>query len=41
MLYDVICGTFFIVNAPGEDFESLTDEQIQKYIEMYGAKRTM
>lgn len=43
VLYDVICGTFFIINAPedSDDFESLTDEQIQKYIEMYGAERTM
>lgn len=43
VLYDVICGTFFIINAPedSEDFESLTDEQIRKYIEMYGSRRTM
>lgn len=40
VLYDVICGTFFIINAPSdsEDFTSLTDAQIDKYIEMYGAK---
>lgn len=40
VLYDVICGTFFIINAPSdsEDFTSLTDEQIEKYVEMYGEK---
>ena len=43
VLYDVICGTFFIVNAPPdeEDFASLTDEQIEKYITMYESRRTM
>ena len=35
--YDVIAGTFFIVRAPwdSEDFESLTDEQIEFYSKMY------
>lgn len=43
VLYDVIRGTFFIVNAPecSENFESLTSEQICKYIDMYGSERTM
>ena len=42
VLYDVIWGTFFIINAPSDsdDFASLTDEQIDKYTEMYG-ERTM
>ena len=32
-VYDMIVGTFFICRAPAdsEDFESLTDEQINKY----------
>lgn len=29
--YDVLVGTFFICRADGEDFGSLTDEQIVKY----------
>lgn len=35
--YDVICGTFFICRAPedSEDFESLTDKQINDYFWMY------
>ena len=35
--YDVVCGTFFICNAPAdsENFESLTDAQIIKYCQMY------
>lgn len=28
---DIICGPFFICGDDGEDFGSLTDEQIQKY----------
>ena len=36
--YDVVCGTFFIINAPldSDDFEGLSEEQIEKYIEFYG-----
>lgn len=35
--YDIVCGTFFICRAPAdsEDFESLTDEQINEYFWMY------
>lgn len=42
VLYDVIRGTFFIINAPSnsDEFTSLTDEQIAKYTELYG-ERTM
>lgn len=42
VLYDVIRGTFFIINAPSnsDEFASLTDEQIVKYTELYG-ERTM
>ena len=37
-VYDVVCGDFFIVDAPldSEDFKSLSDEQIEKYTNMYG-----
>ena len=34
-LYDIICGTFFICGVSGEDFASLTDVQLQQYIEVY------
>lgn len=35
--YDVICGTFAIVRAPqdSDTFESLTDEQIARYMKQY------
>ena len=31
--YDILCGTFFLCGAPAESdhFDSLTDEQIEKY----------
>ena len=36
-IFDVISGTFFLCQAPtnSENFESLTDEQIKKYTELY------
>ena len=36
-LYDIICGTFFLCAAPpdNEHFESLTDEQIARYTQLY------
>ena len=36
-VYDIIAGTFLILRAPedSEDFESLTDEQIDIYTQMY------
>lgn len=36
-LYDIICGTFFLCAAPpdSEHFESLTDEQIARYTQVY------
>ena len=36
-LYDIICGTFFIVGAPvnSESFASLTNEQTQYFSEMF------
>ena len=35
--YDIVAGTFIIIRAPedSEDFESLTDEQIEIYSRMY------
>ena len=34
-VYDIVHGTFLIVGLTEEDFGSLTDEQVKKYIEMY------
>lgn len=36
-IYDVIVGTFAIVRAPedSENFESLTDQQLSKYLKQY------
>lgn len=33
---DVIAGSFFVVGADGEDFRSLTDEEMQKYMQCFG-----
>ena len=33
--YDIICGTFFLAGQGGEDFVSLTDEQIGRYKGLY------
>ena len=33
--YDIICGTFFLAGQGGEDFVSLTDEQIERYKGLY------
>lgn len=33
--YDIVCGTFFLVGLGEEEFVSLTEEQIQKYKELY------
>ncbi len=30
-VYDIICGTFFLVGLGAEDFISLTDTEIEKY----------
>ncbi|MBD5153473.1 MAG: DUF3846 domain-containing protein [Oscillibacter sp.] len=37
VLYDIICGTFFIVGAPVDSgsFRSLTDAQIQYFMELF------
>ena len=37
MHMDVICGTCFVCNAPqdSEDFEGLTDEQLDYYYDLY------
>ena len=34
-IMDIIFGPFFICDCSGEDFGSLTDEQIQKYTDMF------
>ena len=36
-LYDIICGTFFIVGTPVDsgNFQSLTDVQIQYFMELF------
>lgn len=36
-LYDIICGNFFIVGAPVDcgSFQSLTDEQIQYFMDLF------
>ena len=36
-LYDIICGSFFIVGAPADSgsFQSLTDEQTQYFAELF------
>lgn len=36
-LYDIICGTFFIVGAPADsrNFQSLTDVQTQYFAELF------
>ena len=37
-IYDIISGTFLICSAPpdSESFESLSDEQIRKYMKEFG-----
>ncbi len=36
-MYDIICGTFFLCAAPpdSESFESLTEEQIDRYTQLF------
>lgn len=36
-IYDVICGTCFLIGAPddSDDFTELTDEQMKKYMKFY------
>lgn len=36
-IYDVVCGTFIILDAPedSDEFGSLSEEQILKYTQMY------
>lgn len=33
--YDILCGTFFIAGVEGENFVSLTDDQIRVYKDLY------
>ena len=34
-IYDVIAGTFLVVGLTEDDFGSLTEEQIQRYTDMF------
>ena len=34
-IYDVICGTFLVVGLTEDDFGSLSEEQIEKYLVKY------
>ena len=34
-VYDIICGPFFICGLSDNDFDSLTEEQIEKYQKMF------
>ena len=42
-IYDVIVGTFFICRTPADSdkFESLTDEQVNKYLTLFARKETL
>ena len=35
IVYDILCGTFFVAGVGEEDFVSLTDDQIRRYKEKY------
>ena len=35
IVYDILCGTFFVTGVGEEDFVSLTDDQIRRYKEKY------
>ena len=34
-IYDILVGTFLVVGLTEDDFGSLTDEQIQRYTDMF------
>ena len=34
-IYDILVGTFLVVGLTEDDFDSLSDEQIQKYTEYF------
>lgn len=34
-IYDIICGSFLVVGLTEDDFGSLTEEQIEKYLSLY------
>lgn len=35
VIYDIVAGTFLVVGTNGEEFDSLTDEQIERYLQKY------
>ena len=37
-VYDVICGNFIIAGLTEDDFGDLTDEQVEKYTQMFYKK---
>ncbi len=37
-IYDIICGNFIIAGLTEEDFGDLTDEQVEKYTQMFYKK---
>lgn len=34
-LYDIICGTFFVCGLTEDNFGSLTEEQVEKFVKEY------
>ena len=34
-MYDIVCGTFLVVGLTEEDFGSLTDKQVEHYIDLF------
>lgn len=39
--YDVLCGNFFVVGIKGDNFCSLTEDQVKKYRSMYDRERLL
>ena len=42
VIYDIVCGTFFLCGAPTncDHFDSLTDEQVERYQELFRQPET-
>ena len=39
--YDIVCGTFFVAGLGEETFVSLTDDQIQRYKELFDSRMVL
>ena len=39
--YDIVCGTFFVAGLGEETFVSLTDDQIQRYKELFDGRMVL